>query len=83
MRSLFSYSTTWTSVDCHPVGALQDSEVTTTAVVPEVGRKVARRVEGQAVTRPSDSLGWPEGAKGIHEGPAFHFCSFNKAKILS
>lgn len=72
---LVPYSTTWTSEDCHPVAALQVSAVTTTPAVPEVRRKVVRRAEEQAVIRPSDSLGWPEGAKGIHEEPEFHSCS--------
>lgn len=74
------FSTTWTSEDCRHADGLRVNEVTatTTAVlVPQP--KAARRVEGRAETRPSDSLGWPEGAKAIREGPEFHSCFSEKS----
>jgi hypothetical protein len=79
---LFSlFSTTWTFEDCPHADALQVNEVTTTTEVLARQQKAARRVEGRAVTRPSDSLGWPEGAKGIRDGPEFHSCSSEKSYI--
>lgn len=35
----------------------------------------AKPAEEQAETRPSDSSGWPEGAKEIPGGPEFRFYS--------
>jgi hypothetical protein len=53
--------------------------VTTTTAALVRQPKAERRVEGRAVTRPSDSLGWPEGAKAIREGPEFHSCFSEKS----
>ena len=63
-------STTWTSVDCHREGGRLEEMMT--APSP---RREAKAAAGRAATRPFDSLGWPEGAKAIHEGPGCRSCS--------
>lgn len=39
-----------------------------------------RRVHLQARRRACDSTGCPEGAKGMHEGQGYHFCSFRRER---
>lgn len=55
----------------------------TTMVVPDRQLTAAKRAEEQAVTRPSDSSGWPEGAKEIQGGPEFRFCFSDEPSIIS
>lgn len=65
------FSTTWTSADYRQEGALQEGMMTAPSAAPKEAKAAAGRVE----TRPFDSLGWPEGAKAIHEGPGCRSCS--------
>lgn len=59
-------------MDCHPVDDLLVNEVmVTTMGGPDRPLMAARRVEERAVIRPSDSSGWPEGAKEIRGEPEF------------
>lgn len=49
---------------------------------PDQPPMAARRAAEQAATRPSDSSGWPEGAKEIRGGPEFRSYSSDDAIVL-
>ena len=77
--AVFTRSTIWTSEDCRRADAPLDNEETATTMAALVQPPMAaRRAEGQAATHPSDSSGWPEGAKEIRGGPEFRSCSFKE-----
>lgn len=72
------FSTTWISEVCRRVGpavrrtgAERAGELT--ATVAELALTAARRAPPPAATRPSDSLGWPDGPRGTLAAPGFPF----------